>query len=130
MEALWPARMAREHDNVRAALAWALDNRSDPVPSLRLAGDMYYFWWRRGHVSEGRAWLARDLELDARLGTKVSLAGRRARVRALRGAGVRALTQRDFAAADSMFSASVAVARELDDTASIAGGPPGSLTMR
>jgi predicted ATPase len=121
-EADWLPRVEREHDNMRAALAWALENRCDAVPALRLAGDMYFFWWRRGHVSEGRGWLARAFELDARVGPNDSIPMRRARVRALRGAGVLARTQSDYADADAMFSASVALARELDDAGSVAHG--------
>jgi non-specific serine/threonine protein kinase len=67
-EALWLARVDREQDNVRAALARALEHPSTAEAALRLAGDMYLFWWRRGYVGEGRAWLARALELDSRSG--------------------------------------------------------------
>jgi predicted ATPase len=31
---------------------------------IRLARALYRFWWRRGHLSEGRAWLRRALERD------------------------------------------------------------------
>jgi hypothetical protein len=81
---------------------------------------MYFLWWRRGYVGEGRAWLARALELDRRAGTIASMAAKQARQRALRGAGILARNQNDFAAADSMFSANLVLSRELDDAASIA----------
>ena len=119
-EALWLARVDREQDNVRAALAGALEHPSTAEAALRLAGDMYLFWWRRGYVGEGRAWLARALELDSRSGTSASVAAKQARQRALRGAGILARNQNDFAAADAMFSASLGLSRELDDPASIA----------
>jgi predicted ATPase/class 3 adenylate cyclase/DNA-binding CsgD family transcriptional regulator len=121
-EALWSALVEREYDNMRAALAWALENPSDAEAGLRLAGDLYFFWWRRGYVGEGRAWLAQALDLDARVGTSPTLAAGLARVRALRGAGILAHTQSDYVAADSMFSASVAVARTLDDPEPVADG--------
>jgi predicted ATPase/class 3 adenylate cyclase/DNA-binding CsgD family transcriptional regulator len=119
-EARWLARVDREHDNMRAALSWALENPLDAESALRLAGNMNFFWWRRGHVGEGRAWLERALDLDARVRTSVSVAATRARQHALRGAGILARTQSDYPAADSMFSASLALARELGDVEPIA----------
>jgi hypothetical protein len=113
-------RVDREHDNMRAALGWALDNPSDAVLALRLAGDMSVYWWLRGFVREGRAWLARALTLDERQGTIDSRVAKQARRRVLRGAGILARNQDDFAVADSMFSASLALSRELDDAAWIA----------
>jgi predicted ATPase/DNA-binding CsgD family transcriptional regulator len=118
-QALWSARVDREHDNIRAALGWALGNSSDTEPPLRLAAAMYLFWWRRGHVGEGRAWLRRALDLDERVGTSLSVAARQARMRALRGAGI--LTRElDYVASARLFSASLALARELGDAESIA----------
>ena len=58
-EAAWLAQLEREHDNVRAALGWALDRR-DGLAALRLAGAVYQFWLIRGHSREGRAWLGRS----------------------------------------------------------------------
>src|SRR5262249_9759771 len=92
---------------------------SDAEHPLRLAAAMYLFWWRRGHVGEGRAWLKRALDLDARVGTSLSVVARQARMRGLRGAGILS-RERDFVASASMLSASLALARELDDVESIA----------
>ncbi|MBV9596540.1 MAG: tetratricopeptide repeat protein [Chloroflexi bacterium] len=121
-EVLWLARLDPEHDNIRLALACALENPSDPEPALRLAANMSSFWWHRGHLAEGRAWLQRALDLDAPVGTNISVAMRQTRQRALRGAGILARVQSDYATAASMFSASLALARELDDAESIADG--------
>ena len=49
-----------EHDNFRAALAWLLDH--DPERALSLAHALILFWYTRGHVREGRDWLADALE--------------------------------------------------------------------
>ena len=45
-----------EHDNVRAALRWALTQGQTEV-ALRLAASMAMFWGVRGYLSEGREWL-------------------------------------------------------------------------
>jgi predicted ATPase len=119
-EGRWLARVDHEHDNMRAALVWALENQSHAEPALRLAGDMSVYWWRRGYIGEGRAWLSRALDLDARLGPNGSLAAKQTRRRALRGAGILARNQSDWVTADSMFSATLALSRELDDAESIA----------
>jgi predicted ATPase/DNA-binding XRE family transcriptional regulator len=58
----WLARMRREHDNVRAALAWAIRS-GDAAEGLRLAGAMWLFWDYDGHRHEGLEWLERLLAL-------------------------------------------------------------------
>jgi predicted ATPase len=47
----WASRLDEEHDNLRAALAWAEDH--DPDTLLRLAGALGGFWVLRGHLAEG-----------------------------------------------------------------------------
>jgi predicted ATPase/DNA-binding SARP family transcriptional activator len=47
--------LEREHDNLRAALAWAL--RRDPQAALRLATRLWRFWLDRGYFAEGKRWL-------------------------------------------------------------------------
>ena len=50
----------REHDNLRAALAWSRDT-GDHDTLLRLAGALAFFWYYRGHLNEGRRWLDQAL---------------------------------------------------------------------
>ncbi|HSW26876.1 MAG TPA: tetratricopeptide repeat protein, partial [Burkholderiaceae bacterium] len=54
-------RLDREHDNVRAALAWCEAAPVRAVKGLELAGELYWFWRMRGHYGEGRGWIARLL---------------------------------------------------------------------
>jgi predicted ATPase len=62
-QAWWLRRLDIEHDNLRAALAWALERRHGE-PALRLSGALALFWRHRGHFDEGRSWLERALTLD------------------------------------------------------------------
>ena len=48
----WTAVLEREHDNMRAALAWM--TRSDPTLALRMCGFLGHFWQARGYLHEGR----------------------------------------------------------------------------
>ena len=57
-EAGWLARLAAERGNMRAALDW-FEGRGEAVPLLRLTVALWWFWAARGHVGEGRNWLAR-----------------------------------------------------------------------
>ena len=56
----WAERMEAEHANLRAALAW-LTERGEAEPALRLAGALFLFWFLRGHLREGTAWLEQAL---------------------------------------------------------------------
>jgi non-specific serine/threonine protein kinase len=63
-QAEWLARLETEHPNVRAALAWHLE-QGDASAAARLAVALSPFWHLRSHVAEGRSWLARVLALGA-----------------------------------------------------------------
>lgn len=50
-----PASLDVEHDNLRAALAWALSHQ--PRTALELAVASWPYWLARGHFREGARWL-------------------------------------------------------------------------
>jgi non-specific serine/threonine protein kinase len=126
-----------EVDNLRAALHWADRQRTSAVSApteedhltqvngslgLRLATALWPYWWTRGHLSEGRAWLERFL-VDDRLtvGLPVDSAARREassdlRARALAGAGILAAEQTDYATATALLEESMALRRGLGDS--------------
>src|SRR5580658_2988875 len=67
-------RLEAEHDNMRAALARSLQTPAvGPGPAdseraaagLRLVQALAYFWYRHGHLLEGRRWLQRAVDLAA-----------------------------------------------------------------
>jgi non-specific serine/threonine protein kinase len=100
----WLAQLDREHDNLRAALQWALD-RGLGTLGLRMAAGIWRFWLRRGHQREGRRWLAALLALAAgEDATSMAL-----RASALEGAARLAEDQHDFAQAAALFAQSVSL---------------------
>jgi predicted ATPase/DNA-binding NarL/FixJ family response regulator len=102
-----------EHDNLRAALRWCIDN-NDVGRGLRLGAALWRFWYVRGFFTEGRTWLAELLSLPS--------AGPRsaARANALSAAGNLAFNQGDDAAAESLQQESLAIRRELGDRPGVA----------
>jgi predicted ATPase/class 3 adenylate cyclase len=54
------AQMVRDLDNVRAALAWAIE-RHDGIAAQAIAGLLGPFWMDRGLIREGRDWIERAL---------------------------------------------------------------------
>ncbi len=86
----WLDALALEHDNLRAALSWLHDSRS-AVELARLSGALWRFWWIRGHLTEGREWLARAIDL-----AETSSLDARILARLLDGAGALAESQGDI----------------------------------
>jgi non-specific serine/threonine protein kinase len=107
----WLDRLEREHDNLRAALAWSMRQRGEPAAAVELAGALWRFWWAHGHLAEGRAWLALARGCPAP-------AHRRARV--LKGEGNLAIEQLDLPQARALHEESLALYREFGDRQGIA----------
>jgi predicted ATPase/transcriptional regulator with XRE-family HTH domain len=56
MQEEWMAVLQTEHENLRAALRWAIRHREVDI-GTRLCLMMWRFWAERYHTSEGRRWL-------------------------------------------------------------------------
>jgi predicted ATPase/class 3 adenylate cyclase/Tfp pilus assembly protein PilF len=85
----WLRRLEAEHDNMRAALSWAIGRQEKVELGIRLAGALWRFWWTRGYDSEGRRWLEGALAIDGRGSVE-------SRAMALAGVGALASHQGDF----------------------------------
>jgi predicted ATPase/DNA-binding SARP family transcriptional activator len=57
-----PQRLDVDHDNMRAALGWAV--RHDPARALSLGVSLWRYWLARGHFAEGAGWLERVLAVE------------------------------------------------------------------
>jgi len=62
-QVMWLERLEREHDNLRAALRWLLEQEGagQHEMALRLGSALNGFWYLRGHNSEGRTYLEQAL---------------------------------------------------------------------
>jgi predicted ATPase/class 3 adenylate cyclase len=58
----WLDRLELEHDNLRAALTWAIE-RSDSERALLMAAGLWRFWQMRGYLVEGFDRIAQALAL-------------------------------------------------------------------
>ncbi len=112
-QAVWLEQLEREHDNLRAALQWSLEQAGDEEAgqrreiALRLGGALQLFWWAHGHRSEGRTFL--EGALTASEGAEASV-----RAKALFAAANLAFVQSDYERAEAA-QESLALYRELED---------------
>ena len=107
----WLDRLEREHNNMRAALAW-LATEDEDGQALRLVAGLWRLWWIRGPIWEGR------VVLDAVLArTADTLSADRAI--ALRAASHLAMEQDDLAHGTALADAAVDLARWVGDGAAL-----------
>ena len=57
----WLDLLELEHDNVRASLAWALEDPKHAELGLRMCGTLYRFWMLRGYLREAHTWCTNAL---------------------------------------------------------------------
>jgi predicted ATPase/DNA-binding CsgD family transcriptional regulator len=93
-EVVWLDRLEREHDNLRVALRRLIERRAG-LQAQRLAGVLGRFWFFRGHLAEGRAWLNEALALPGSIEPTPGRAG------CFFGLDLLAMAAGDFAAAES-----------------------------
>ncbi len=106
--------LEREHDNLRAALRWFIDQDKSTEAAQRLGAALGLFWFFQGHLHEGRAWLAQLLAVT----TPATRPETRARL--LYGTGLLAQFQGDYAAAQPALEECLAIQRDVGDPLQIA----------
>ncbi len=103
-----------EHDNVRAALTWSVESGARDV-GLRLAASLRPYWEVRGHLEEGRRWLAAALAGHDPAPTAL-------RAKAVGVSGTLAFHSGDLTSAEVYFSETLELFRRLGDADGIARG--------
>ena len=114
----WFERLEREHENLRAALAWVLEDEDEEVGSdietaARLGSALWRFWTVRGHMSEGRTVLERVLAASKEGGTPV-------RAKALVALATLCWHQGDYARVGEIMGEMLALCKQLGDQQGIA----------
>ena len=110
--AMWLDRLEREHDNLRAALHWAIEGGRAEM-ALRLGSALERFWVVRGHRNEGLAFLERALAGSAGVAADV-------RAKALLAAARLAFNQSNYDQGEILAQQSLALFRELGDRRGVA----------
>ncbi len=108
----WYDRLARDHDNIRAALTGNTGNPEDEQKLLRMSCCLARFWMVRGHWQEGLTRLKRALE-----SSETNPADR---AQALNACGHLACQLGDYASAESSYLQSLELRRGLNDKRGIA----------
>jgi predicted ATPase/class 3 adenylate cyclase len=111
----WLDRCDREHDNIRAALAWSIQ-AGEVRAGQEAAGALWRFWHQRGQLPEGRRKLEQLLQAAGGEGHTPE------RIKALTGAGGLAYWQNDYPATERFYKEALEIAQELNDPRSIAEG--------
>jgi predicted ATPase/DNA-binding SARP family transcriptional activator len=136
----WLDRLEVEHDNLRAALAWSLEDEEtgrqgdkenesleQPVSlsrrevGLRIAAALGEFWWPRGYLNEGRRWLERILDFRSQIAdymnsTQSAIKNLQSPMaKALYRAGELAYGQGDYGPARELLEESLAIYRQSED---------------
>jgi len=109
----WLARLRQDHDNLRAALRWAIEH-DVPELGVRLVFALYSFWALGGYVSEGRRWVITFLA-QAHAAWPAEL-----RAKALQVAALLAVSDGNYIAARDPVEESVAIYRQLGDQLNLA----------
>jgi predicted ATPase len=109
----WLDRLAAEHANLRAALAWTIDHAEAQL-AMRLGAAMWRFWQLGGHMEEGRAALARILDLPG-ADERTPL-----RARAIAAAGGLQYWSADLPGADELYREQLDLAEATGDKAEMA----------
>jgi predicted ATPase/DNA-binding CsgD family transcriptional regulator len=108
----WFQRLRSEHDNLRTALAFTLENDEKKL-GLKIVGALRDFWNYGGHVGEGLEWIKRTLE-----GAENTSPSQRAK--ALNTAGWLSFVQGDYVRGKQFNSQALELYQDLGDGVNLA----------
>jgi len=106
---VWLAQLDVEHDNLRGALGWSLEEPAGAEVGLRLTGALYRFWAHRGHAHEGQQWC------EAALARTAGTPPTPSRLKALHALGTLTWRLGDITGARLLLEQALAMSRELSD---------------
>lgn len=96
----WMEVFREDHDNLRAALAWA--QLHQPVALMQLAGALMWFWRNAGYWHEGRSWLIKANQTACQF--RLNLVHTVEYARVIQAEGVLAWEQCDISEAETLLS--------------------------
>ncbi len=108
--------LEQEHDNVRAALEWSVEQAEGGQRrdiAWRFVAALQWFWVNNGYVREGQQFVERVLPKDEGIAPLI-------RAKALHGAGWLALWQGEYERAERLCRESLHLYRELNDQRGVA----------
>jgi predicted ATPase len=111
--ATWLDWLEHEHDNLRAAIVWAVET-GEPTVGARLGSALWRFWQTRGHLREGLR------RLEAILAIPGCADHPAERLRALEAAGGVAYWLGEMEGAAVFYEEALVIARERGDPAEVA----------
>jgi tetratricopeptide (TPR) repeat protein len=105
-QTVWLDRLERENSNLQAAMEWFVAS-GKAHEGLRLTAALEWFWYSRGHFTEGKRWLQEALDSDGAATPSV------ARARALDALGWMVFLQGDWPRARALFGEGIELSRRL-----------------
>jgi predicted ATPase len=106
--------LEQEQDNIRAVLKWSVQSQENAHIAIQMCGYLWYFWYIRGIITEGRDWFYQVLKYSDHCPIEL-------RARAFDGAGVLAMINGDYEKALYYHDASLQMYTELGDEIGIIG---------
>lgn len=108
---VWLLRMENEYNNLRLAMAWAVESPERASLAMDFGTNIHIFWLTRSYIREARYWLAQMLALDP--------APSAVRANLLRFASDYASSQGDYAQAQALEEEAMGISKSLGDEAGI-----------
>lgn len=109
------AQVEDEHDNFRTAMSWGLEPGNDLMVASQISILLIWFWYRHGHLQEGREWAERIMRATEAIGGIPHGMG-------LNAAGMMAMWLGDHDIADDRISQALSLAEEAGFDLGIAMG--------